>query len=147
MRKLSAAVAAFAVLAALIGAHKADTDLFVLAAAAGLCAYTTWRAAEISSFMKIFAAIFSTETIVFGLVRLLQAEAAWPGALVAYAPPESMSVTVAVFSIAVYAVSRIAVVQEMTRIADLYFDSSDRGEGRVWPFPASRRRRAPSPSP
>ena len=61
MRKLSAAVAAFAVLAALIGAHKADSDLFILAVAAGLCAYTTWRGATMSSFMKIFAAIFSTE--------------------------------------------------------------------------------------
>ncbi len=135
MRKLSAAVAAFAVLAALIGAHKADTDLFVLAVAAALCAYTTWRGAEMSSFMKIFAAIFSTETIVFGLIRLLQAEGGWPLSLAAYAPTESMAVTVAVFSIVVYVVSRIPVVQEMTRIADLYFDSSDRGEGRVWPFP------------
>jgi putative ATP-binding cassette transporter len=135
MRKLSAAVAAFAVLAALSGAHMADTDLFILAVAAALCAYTTWRGAEMSSFMKIFAAIFSTETIVFGLIRLVQAEGGWPGALAAYAPPESMAVTVAVFSIAVYAVSRIPVVLEMTRIADLYFDSQDRGEGRVWPFP------------
>jgi vitamin B12/bleomycin/antimicrobial peptide transport system ATP-binding/permease protein len=135
MRKLSAAVAAFAVLAALIGAHKADTDLFVLAVAAGLCAFTTWRGAEMSTFMKTFAAIFSTETIVFGLTRLLQAEGLWPEALAGFTPPESMAVTVAVFSIIVYAVSRVAVVREMTRIADLYFDSPDRGEGRVWPFP------------
>ncbi|QGM97981.1 ABC transporter ATP-binding protein/permease [Methylocystis parvus] len=135
MRKLSAAVAAFAVLAALIGAHKADTDLFVLAVAAGLCAVTTWRGLDMSSFMKIFAAIFSTETIVFGSTRLLQTEGFWPQALEGFAPPESMSVTVAVFSVIVYAVSRIPVVQEMTRIADLYFDTSDRGEARVWPFP------------
>ncbi|WP_424361510.1 ABC transporter ATP-binding protein/permease [Methylocystis parvus] len=135
MRKLSAAVAAFAVLAALIGAHSKDTDLFVIAVAAGLCAYTTWRGAEMSSFMKIFATIFSTETIVFGFVRLLQAEGAWPQSLASYAPPESMSVTVAVFSIMVYAISRIPVVQEMTRIADLYFNAPDRGEARVWPFP------------
>ncbi|MDJ0450518.1 ABC transporter ATP-binding protein/permease [Methylocystis sp. JR02] len=135
MRKLSAAVAAFAVLAALVGAHRADADLFILAVAAGLCAVTTWRGAEMSTFMKIFAAIFSTETIVFGLTKLLQSEELWPQALADFAPPESMAVTVAVFSILVYAVSRIAVVQEMTRIADLYFDAPDRGEARVWPFP------------
>jgi vitamin B12/bleomycin/antimicrobial peptide transport system ATP-binding/permease protein len=135
MRKLSAAVAAFAVFAALIGAHKADSDFFVMAVAAALCAYTTWRAVDMSSFMKIFAAIFSTETVAFGVVRLMQAEGLWPQALALYAPPESMAVTVAVFSIVVYAVSRIPVVREMTRIADLYFDSADRGEGRVWPFP------------
>lgn len=135
MRKLSVAVAAFAVLAALVGAHTADTDLFVLAVAAALCAIATWRGAEMSRFMKIFAAIFSTETIVFGLARVMQAEVLWPAALQGFAPPESMSVTVAVFSIVVYAVSRIPVIREMTRIADLYFDSTDRGEGRVWPFP------------
>jgi putative ATP-binding cassette transporter len=135
MRKLSAAVAAFAVLAALVGAHKADTDLFILAVASALCAYATWRGVGMSSFMKIFASIFSTETIVFGLARLMQAEGLWPRALEGFAPPESMSVTVAVFSIVVYVVSRIPVVREMTRIADLYFNAPDRGEGRVWPFP------------
>jgi vitamin B12/bleomycin/antimicrobial peptide transport system ATP-binding/permease protein len=135
MRKLSAAVAAFAVLAALIGAHKADSDLFILAVAAGLCAYTTWRGATMSSFMKIFAAIFSTETVIFGLVRLVQAEELWPQALATWAPAESMAVTVAVFSILVFGISHVPVVREMTRIADLYFDAADRGEGRVWPFP------------
>jgi putative ATP-binding cassette transporter len=135
MRKLSAAVAAFAVLAALIGAHKADSDLFILAVAAGLCAYTTWRGATMSSFMKIFAAIFSTETVVFGLVRVAQAEELWPQALATWAPAESMAVTVAVFSILVFGISHVPVVREMTRIADLYFDAADRGEGRVWPFP------------
>jgi len=135
MHKLSVAVAAFAVLAAMVGAHKADADYVVLAVAAGLCAYTTWRGVTMSSFMKIFAGIFSTETIVFGLVRLLQAEGLWPEALASYAPPESMPLTVAIFSVVVYAVSNIPVVREMTRIADLYFDSHSRGEGRIWPFP------------
>lgn len=142
MRKLSAAVAAFAVLAALVGAHRADADLFILAVAAGLCAFTTWRGAAMSTFMKIFAAIFSTETIVFGLTKLLQSEGLWPKGLADFAPPESMAVTVAVFSIIVYAVSNIAVVQEMTRIADLYFDGTDRGEARVWPFPRFAAREA-----
>ncbi|PPD45159.1 MAG: ABC transporter [Methylocystis sp.] len=136
MRKLSAAVAAFAALAALTGAHRGDADLFVLAVASALCAYATWRAEHMSSFMKIFAAIFSTETIVFGLVRLLQGEDLWPAALASYAPPESMPVTVAVFSILVYVISNIPVVREMTRIADLYFDSHSRGEARVWPLQA-----------
>ncbi len=135
MQKLSVAVAAFAALTALVGAHKGESDLFVLAVAAALCAYTTWRAADMSSFLKIFAAIFSVETIVFGAVRLAQIEGLWPAQLADYAPPESMSLTVAVFSIIVYAVSHIRVVREMTRIADFYFDSLERGEGRVWPFP------------
>ncbi|MEF3367163.1 ABC transporter ATP-binding protein/permease [Methylocystis sp. 9N] len=135
MQKLSVAVAVFAVLAALVGAHKGASDLFVLAGAAALCAYTTWRAADISSYLKIFATIFSTETVVFGLIGLAEAEGLWPAALKDYAPPQSMPLTVAVFSILVYAVSHIRVVREMMRITDFYFDSKDRGEGRVWPLP------------
>ena len=41
-------------------------------------------------------------------------------------------------SILVYFVSRSPIVQEMTRIADLYFDSDAASEMRVWPFPAFR---------
>ena len=136
MNKLSAAVAGFAALAALSGFHTGNGDLFILAAASALCAVTTRRAATISSFMKIFVGIFSAETIVFGLVRLLQAEGLWPAALADYAPADIMALTVAIFSILVYLVSNIGVVREMNRIADLFFDSHDRGEGRVWPFPA-----------
>jgi len=135
MQKLSVAVAVFAALTALVGLHKGDSSLFVLAVASALCAYTTWRARDMSSFLRIFACIFSTETIVFGLIGLMQAEGVWPEWLNDYAPPETMPLTVAVFSIIVYAVSHIPVVREMTRIADLYFDTLERGEGRVWPFP------------
>ena len=131
MQRLGAAVAVFAALTLAAGAHLGDANLFLLAAAAGLCAFTTWRSAAISSFLKIFVSIFSVETIVFGAARLLAEEGLWPAALADYALPESLPLTVAVFSIAVFAVSHIPVVREMTRIADLYFDSSDRGEGNV----------------
>ncbi len=136
MQKLSVAVAVFAALAALVGVHQGNSDILLLAGAAAVCAYTTWLGAGMSSFMKIFAAIFSTETIVLGVVRLLQVEGLWPKALESVAPPEIMPLTVAIFSILVYAVSNIRVVREMNRISDLFFDSPDRGEGRVWPFPA-----------
>jgi putative ATP-binding cassette transporter len=138
MRKLAVAVAIFAFLAVIAGAHKEDTETLLLAAGALICAYTTWRSSEISSFLKIFVGIFSTETIVFGILNLIDVEGHWPARLQDYSLPETMSLTVAVFSILVYLVSRIAIVQEMTRIADLYFDSDARSEMRVWPFPAFR---------
>ena len=103
MQRLGAAVAVFALLALGAGLHLGGADLFLLAAGAGLCAYTTWRSAAISSFLKIFVAIFSTETIVFGLARLLEVEGLWPAALADYAPPDSFALTVAVFSILVFA--------------------------------------------
>ena len=138
MRKLAVAVAVLAFLALIAGVHKDDTETLLLAAGALLCAYTTWRSSEISSFLKIFVGIFSTETIVFGVLNLIEVEGHWPAALQDYSLPETMALTVAVFSILVYLVSRSAIVQEMTRIADLYFDSDAASEMRVWPFPAFR---------
>ncbi len=135
MQKLSAAVAVFAVLSAAVGLHSGDGDLYVLAAGALMCAYTTWRSAGISSFLKIFAAIFSTETVICGLARLVEVEGLWPAHYADYTLPDSMALTVAVFSILVFAVSHIGVVREMTRIADLYFDSKDTGHAHVWPLP------------
>jgi putative ATP-binding cassette transporter len=133
MQRLGAAVAVFALVALAVGLHKGDSSLHLLAAAALLAAYTTWRSATISSFLQIFVRIFSIEVIAFGLSHLAVAEGLVPESLAPYALPESMPLTVAVFSIIVFAVSHIPVVREMTRIADLYFDSPDRGEARVWP--------------
>ena len=136
MRKLSAAVAFFGFLALAVGTQKGDAEILLLAAAALICAYTTLRAAEISSFLKIFIAIFSTEVIFFGASRLIEAVGAWPENLKDYTLPESMALTVAVFSILVFSVSHIPVVREMTRIADPYFDSDDKTLTRLWPLPA-----------
>jgi len=131
MRKLGVAVAVFAACALLVGAHKNDTEVLLLAAGALICAYTTWRSSEISSFLKIFVSIFSSEVIVFGMVRLIETEDSWPASLKDYTLPESMALTVAVFSVLVFAVSHIRVVKQMTRIADLYFDSTGNTESRL----------------
>jgi len=136
MRKLAVALAVLAFFAVVAGAHKNDTETLLLAGGALICAYTTWRAADISSFLKIFVGIFSTETIIFGALRLIEVEEHWPAALQNYSLPDTMALTVAVFSILVYLVSLSAIVQEMTRIADLYFDSDAKSEMRVWPLPA-----------
>ncbi len=45
MQKLGAAVAAFALAAAAVGAHKGGSDILLLAAAAFLCGYSAWRSA------------------------------------------------------------------------------------------------------
>ena len=97
MRKLAVAVAVLAFLAVIAGAHKDDTETLLLAAGALLCAYTTWRSSEISSFLKIFVGIFTTETIVFGVLNLIEVEGHWPAALQDYSLPETMALTVAVF--------------------------------------------------
>jgi len=134
MQKLGVAVGAFGLFTAVIGAHSGDASLYLLAAAAIICAYTTWRSAAISSFLKIFVAVFSCEVIVFGAARLLEAEAFWPERWKDYTIPESMALTVAVFSILVFVISHASVVSEMTHIADRFFNTEDTSRARVWPF-------------
>jgi putative ATP-binding cassette transporter len=136
MEKLGIAVGCFAVFTAAVGLHSGDASLHLIALAALICAYTTWRSAAISSFLKIFVAVFSCEVIVFGMARIIEAEAFWPERWKEYTLPESMALTVAIFSILVFAVSHVDVVREMTRIADRFFDSDDRTKARIWPFPA-----------
>lgn len=136
MQKLGVAVGAFGLFTAMIGAHRGDAALFLLATAALICAYTTWRSVAISSFLKIFVAVFSCEVIVFGAARLLEAEAFWPERWKDYTIPDSMALTVAIFSILVFAISHLETVREMTRIADRFFDTDDTSRARIWPFPA-----------
>jgi vitamin B12/bleomycin/antimicrobial peptide transport system ATP-binding/permease protein len=137
MRKLGAAVGVLAILALLVGAHKGSPETLLLGAGALICAYTTWRSEPISSFLKIFVGIFSSEVVVFGLLRLIETEEFWPAGLKDYALPESMALTVAVFSILVFAVSHVPVVRRATRIADLFFDAAHHTQStflgvRIW---------------
>src|SRR3984893_17314794 len=134
MRSLSLGVALFGLLALVVAATGADATTAVLAVAALLCAFTTFRSTTISSFLKIFIGIFSTETIVFGLAVLAGKVELWPADYGEYLPPESLPLTVAIFSILVYVIAHIQVVHQITRIADRYFDASERSEARIWPF-------------
>jgi putative ATP-binding cassette transporter len=134
MKPLSFSVALFGVLAFVLAATSKDIAVAVLGAAALLCAFTTFHSTAMSSFLKIFVAIFSTETIVFGLAVLASRAGLWPAAYGEYLPPESLPLTVAIFSILVYVVARARVVRQITRIADRYFDASERAEARIWPF-------------
>jgi putative ATP-binding cassette transporter len=135
MKALGGAVGAYAILAAATAAHSGDSFLYAVAAVALLCAAATWASSRISSYLKIFVAIFSTETIVFGLATLSLRENMWPEAYRQYAPPDSLTLTVALFSILVFIVAGQTVVKDMTRIADRYFVQDERGVARVWPLP------------
>ncbi len=138
MKALGLAVGLFAVVAGLAGRQTGDDVLYMLAVASLICAATTWLSADISRYLKIFVAIFSAETIIFGLVVTVAKLGLWPESLKEYSPTDKLPLTVAIFSILVYAVSKFAVVREMTRIADLYFAQNERGSARIWPFNAFR---------
>ncbi len=136
MRLLSGAVGVFGLLAAFAAFKLDDSFLYLVSGAALICALTTAASARISAFMKIFVAIFSTETIVFGLAVVVLHAEKWPDRFKEFTPPDSLPLTVAMFSILVYVVSRLRVMREPLRIADLYFTQSDTGVARVWPFGA-----------
>ena len=134
MKPLSIAVALFGLVALVVAETREDVTTAVLGGTSLLCAFTTFRSAAISSFLKIFVGIFSTETIVFGLAVLAGKVELWPAAYAEYLPPESLPLTVAIFSILVDLVAQIPVVQQITRIADRYFNATERAEARIWPF-------------
>ena len=134
MKSLSIGVGLFGILAFVVAATGEDATTAVLGAVALLCAFATFNASRISSFLKIFIGIFSTETIVFGLPVLAGRVGLWPEAYAEYLPPESLPLTVAIFSILVYAAERLTVVRQITRIADRYFNATDGTTARIWPF-------------
>ncbi len=136
MQSLAALVAVFSLACAGVAVTTGEPTVWLLAGAAALCAATTYKTTEISSFLRIFAAIFAAETVLFGVLFLATQVGLWPETLADYAIPESLPLTVAIFALLVYAVSFIPVVRAMTRIADRYFDTPDRATTRFWHLPA-----------
>ncbi len=124
MRLLSFAVFAFAVAAFEIGFRNPDTMIFLLAGAALACALTTFASQKLSSFLKIFEAVFAIETIVFGLAYFVDRLGYWPKDYENYTLPDSLPLAVALFGVFVYAISFVPVVKKMTAIADPYFDAA-----------------------
>ena len=136
MKILSICVALFGVLALVVAEEFSDLSGAGLGITALLCALATWRSVSLSSFLKIFVGIFSIETIVFGICVLAAEANMWPAAYTDYKLPVTLPITVAIFSILVYLIAQTKVVRQMTRIADLYFDTEDAGQARIWPLPA-----------
>jgi vitamin B12/bleomycin/antimicrobial peptide transport system ATP-binding/permease protein len=135
MKALSLAVALFGLLALILGQAQGDLAAAGLGTTALICALATARSDAMSSFLKVFVCIFSAETIAFGLAVLAARVGLWPAAYLEYVPPVSLPLTVAIFSILVYLVAQAPVLIQITKIADLYFCTGDRGQARPWPLP------------
>src|SRR5271155_4170514 len=136
MKYLATAVGAFAAATLAVGTLRPDMYIFLLAVAAIGSAVTTFRAARISIFLRIFAAIFAVETIVFGVSFLVNRLGLWPKAYADLLPPDSLALTVALFGSLVYAISYVPIVRKMTAIADPYFREAAPTVARAWPLPA-----------
>jgi vitamin B12/bleomycin/antimicrobial peptide transport system ATP-binding/permease protein len=136
MKILSVCVALFGLLALVVAEEFHDLAGGGLGVTALISALAIWRSANLSSFLKIFMAIFSIETIVFGLCVLAAEASLWPAAYAEYKLPVTLPITVAIFSIIVYLVAQTKVVKQMMHIADPYFNTTDPGQARVWPLAA-----------
>src|SRR5258708_7873833 len=139
MKKLSFGVASIGLLALVFGIEGGDGWEVGLGISALICAGPTYLSAWISSYLRLFAAIFSIETIACGLLTTFIKAGLWPAAFADFQPPDSFletfPITVAVFSIITYAGSHIGVIRQITRIADLYYEATERGQARIWPLP------------
>jgi len=136
MRYLSIAVALFGLLALALGVQSGDGWEIGLGVCALLCAGTTYLSTAISTYLKIFIRIFSTETIVFGLAVVVAKAGLWPEAYKSLILPDPLPITVALFSVLTYLVTQIPVMRQITRLSDLYYDTTETGRARIWPLPA-----------
>ena len=135
MRKLSLAVGVFALVAAWSGAHLDDNMTLLLAATSLGEAVALWFSGRVSAFLKILMVIFGIETLLFGTVYLSSHLGTWPPALKPFQIPDSLALAVSLFGIAVFLVSRLAVVRKIMALADPYFTTSEVTEAGVWPLP------------
>jgi vitamin B12/bleomycin/antimicrobial peptide transport system ATP-binding/permease protein len=134
MKPLSAGVTLFGLLALWQSVNERDVSGVLLGVAMLLCGAATFRSTAISSFLKIFVGIFSTETIVFGVAVVADRAGLWPTEYAQYQPPETLPLTVATFSILVYVVAQFDVVEQIMQTADRYFNADEIGRARLWPF-------------
>jgi putative ATP-binding cassette transporter len=134
MKQLNLGVALFGLLALVPPMIGNGLSSWWLAIAALACAFTTSLSVSMSSFLKIFVAYFSAETIVLGLAVLAAQTGFWPAQYAQYEVPESLPVAFALLAILICIVSRSKAVGEITRIADRYFDANGVGQFHVWPL-------------
>ena len=125
MQALGLLVAAFSIFCAVAAALTHQSGFYLVSGFGLLAAFTTFRSASVSTYLRIFIGIFSTETIVFGCDALAAATGHWPSLLSEFAMPVSVVVTVELFSILIYAVSFTALMRRMTAIADRYFEARE----------------------
>jgi len=134
MKPLAVAVALFGLVALIQPTIQGNLQGDLLGVTALICAATTFMSTRISSFLKVFVGIFSTETIIFGLAVLAVRAGIWPAYFADEIPPESLPLTVAIFSILVYVVAQFGTVKQIMRIADRYFNAAEPNTARIWPF-------------
>ena len=131
MRMLS--LAAFAVLALIIGGYREDGMTLLIAIASGLAAVASLSRWRMSTFLTLLCDLFAIETVLFGLADLAALTGYWPRSLEEYELPRYLPLATALFVLAIFAVSHFRLVRRMMRIADPFFAARTPISIRPWP--------------
>lgn len=125
MRLLSILVAALAAVALAVGLRAGAAGTIGMGAVGLVLAVATWRSVTIAYFLRIFSTIFAVEYIVTGAAAALAQAEFWPSSLAALALPTSLPTTIAVFGVVVYAISFVAPIRRIARLASPYFEDTE----------------------
>ena len=134
MRPLSIAVAVLAVIALILGQQSGSAGAIGMGVIGLLLAAATWRAVAIATFLRIFSIIFGVEYVLTGAAFLVAQSGAWPQAWQALVPPASLTITIAVFGLIVYAISFVPGIARIARLASPYFEAPELTMGHLWPL-------------
>ena len=135
MRLFAIALAAFAILALVLGAAKGDSIVIGIGVAGLVAAGLMASPLRSSVFFNILNALFAVETIALGLVTLAQANGVWPDALADYVTPRYLPLATALFIPLLYAIARFPFMHRMMAIADPYFLAEAPVGFHIRPFP------------
>ncbi len=136
MRPLSIALAIFALTAIYSGFSHDDVMMLGLGAASLVSAGLMASPLQSSSFFNILNGLFAVETILFGIVNLIDLDGFWPQSYADYVPPRYLPLATALFIVALYAISQLPFVRRMMKIADPYFEAETPVGFHIRPFPA-----------
>jgi vitamin B12/bleomycin/antimicrobial peptide transport system ATP-binding/permease protein len=133
MRMLS--LAAFAVLALIVGGYREDEMTLLIGASSALAAFASLPRFRTSVFLSMLSDLFAAETILFGLADIIALMGLWPKAYEDYELPRYLPLATALFGVVIFAVSYIPFVQRMLRITDPFFAARTPITIHPWPLP------------
>jgi putative ATP-binding cassette transporter len=121
MRMLS--LAAFALLALIVGAYEKDGMMLVIGVASAIGAVASHPRWRLSTFLNILFDLFAIETIIFGLADIVSLLGYWPEAYAAYSLPRYLPLATALFGVAIFGISHFRFVRRMTALTDPFFEA------------------------
>ena len=133
MRMLS--LAAFAILALVIGGFEEDEMTLLIGVASALAALASLPRWKQSTFLTLLSDLFAAETVLFGVLDLIALLGYWPHAYEEYELPRYLPLATALFIVVIFAVSHLPLVRRMTTIADPFFEAVTPISIRPWPLP------------